>query len=355
MVLWRLRCLLAFPCLLLPALALAEPVAVNRGAGQGYLFTHRNNCYIMLPNHVSERAAGLTLSAGAPPVSGEAAIFRRYPDIDLALAHVTLGLEGRCGMPFNRLPARIDDILPQSGILTLVYVGYEGAILRDEVDLVEALHDTLVVRTRAGANIDYRQGVSGSVLMAGEVPVAIMLRALDLATAEALRVDAIVERARRLLDGTLAVPVAEEAGGDADPNSLSYRIVSCEPEPFDPDAACARLMQDGRYVEMPPGRVVAIELELEGAMDVAVSLREIEVVAPAAADGYTIPRSLRIEVDSSVGDARRWRTFASGDMPPSGRYRAELSAGQFARRLRILVLDSWDATLPLRIESVALR
>lgn len=327
---------------------LADPVAVNRGAGQGMSFSHRGNCFLVLPDHVSPLIPSLTLSAGVPPVTGEARIMHRFAELDLAVAHVARGLEGRCETAFASLPKRTDALLDRDR-LTLVYVGAEGLVLREPVELAEVLYDTLVVRA-AGA-LDFRQSRSGAFLFAGEAPVAMVLEAPDTRSATALRMDTIAERIGRLIDAPVPVPVgpAPVAGG-----AIAFRVTGCSPEPASPEAPCSNLESSAGPVLMPAGGPVMIGLDFPEAGNDALTVTAVRLEA-VPGEGHSVPKAVRVEIDSSSDGPPRWRSFAGRDMAPDGSFEVEVGGGQRARRMRILVNSGWTEGLPLRLDGVSIR
>src|SRR5262245_56517873 len=106
----------------------AEPVAVNKGSGQGFIFVHRGNCYLILPQHVPGLQRVVSIVTAAPSVAGEAEIFRSFmPGADLSIALVRPGLEQRCTDDWSELPPRTDAVLDQSDYANLVRLTASGA------------------------------------------------------------------------------------------------------------------------------------------------------------------------------------------------------------------------------------
>lgn len=335
--------------------ALAEVVAVNRGTGQGFVFQRRNICYLVLPHHVSGRGLNLTLSAGAPPVVGAARIFKRFEDIDLAVAVVDGDFQGRCSARYEDLPRRVDIQLGSGSPLTLVRVEASGLVRREPVSVREILYEHILVEPLDGTDGIY-QGTSGAFLFSGSQPVAMMLSARPDGAGIALRLDAILDRINRLLDGGVGGndptfrPAEQQSPGF---EGLSFRVDYCSPEPLDPDHGCAALETQDGYVLLPAGRSIFV-LELDGDEDKDLKTVIIGANWQEGAE-YTVPRALIIEADSSTAGSLRWRRFAAGDMTPFGTFSHESGAGQKARRLRIHILNSWDAMLPMRLDQVTLR
>lgn len=354
-----------------------EPVAINRGDGQGYAVDHRNNCYILLPVHVLGRSNNLTLSAGAPPVVGEARVFQRFniDDMDLAVAVVSGTLQGRCDSRFSDLPRRIDELLGNARPLSLVRVAPSGIVTREPVEVTEVLYETLRIRTVADTR-DLTAGSSGSFLFSDDIPVAMLTDAIDPGNGIALRMDAIVSRISRLLEGGPTVgdradPIGSDRRGRAvdrqsdavsreSTESIALRVVACQPEPVDPDFACGRLVEAEGAMLMPAGQPIRVDMEIEWPQNASRSIRSVSLRSVVdGAGAYAVPKSVLIEIDSSTGETRRWRPFAAGDMSPLGEFDAAPGVGQFAERLRLHITSSWsdhlDHNLPTRLDRVTVR
>lgn len=331
----------------------AESVSVNREDGQGFLISQRNNCYLILPRHILGRSLNLTIAAGAPSVTGEARVFHVFDDLDLAVAHVAGDFHGRCIAPFDGLPRRSDGLLTGLDRLTLVRVETSGLITREPVELAAILYDSLTLRRPQGTR-EFGQGTSGAFVFAGTNPVGMMITATDQNNAEAIRIDAIVARIARLLESGPQggdLPPPSDPPATAPQGSIPFHVAACTPEPLDPDHACSRLESGGTML-MPPGQRVVLVLDLPG--DTAHSIRGV-TLSSVADQAYAPPRALRVEIDTSTGSQRRWRSFAQGDMSPFGLFQIDRDIGQLARRLRITIDDSWNADLPLRLDHIEIR
>src|SRR5690606_38941872 len=105
----------------------AEPVAVNQGTGQGLVFSHRGNCYLILPAHVHGRARTVTFATASPSMTDDAAIFRSFsPGPDLSVAHVRSGMESRCTDTWDGLPDRTDALLDRNSADMLTRLSASG-------------------------------------------------------------------------------------------------------------------------------------------------------------------------------------------------------------------------------------
>lgn len=341
--------------------SLAEPVSVNRGAGQGLVVSHRGNCYLLIPDHVRGRSPRLSISVGAPPVIGEATVFHSFaPGADLAVAHVRGNLQGRCNDAYADLPQSVDRLLDRTGKASLVRVQASGQITRTTVSIVEILYDTLRVKVDEGQDGLY-QGTSGSFLFVDDTPVGMMIEAPDQTNGIALRADSIADRTRRLLEGGIAAAEAEApkdatspaaASGDT---GLQITDIVCSAEPITPDAGCSNLLSGaGPLLMSAPGRPVTIEIELGSVDGKAAIVRSVEMLAMVDDNGGP-PKSVQIDLDSSQGAQRRWRSFGSADMSPFGELSVSSGTGQFARRLRVTIATAWRPDLPVRLDGIVVR
>ncbi|MCG8273870.1 hypothetical protein MIC97_20510 [Aquamicrobium sp. NLF2-7] len=341
--------------------AFSESVSVNRGEGQGLIVTHRGNCYLLIPDHVRGRSSRLSLSLGAPLVGGEATVFQSFaPGTDLAVAYVRGDLQGRCREDYADLDRPVDTILDGATRASLVRVQTSGQITRTPVAITEILYDTLRIRVEDDEAPLY-QGTSGSFLFVDDIPIAMMIEAPDPMTGIALRADAIADRTRRLLSGrspredVAAPPLRSDGNGPDAAEGLPIADIGCSAEPVSPEAACSNILTGSGPLLLPPlGRPLEIEIELETPGEKAVVVSRIEL-ASQPDDASSSPKAVRIELDSSQGTQRRWRTFGAGDMSPLGELSIGSGGGQFARRLRISIDNAWRPDLPVRLDRVVVR
>lgn len=341
--------------------ALAEPVSVNRGSGLGYVFSHRGNCYLIIPDHVRQGATRLSLSTSAPSSIGDAEIFRTYaPAMDLALGIVTNGLSQRCNDRFDSLRTDLQPVLDRIDSAQLVRVDAGGLELRDDMVITSFDFESITARPASSSQgAEIYQGSSGGILRSGSTIVGMAVQSQGIDDAYFLRADEIAARLSRLLDTGPATiirdaPVAERPiGSDLCPaGSIAIAAVTCNIEPLSPELACSNLANGGVTAFPAASGSPRIILDLPG--DAAMPLSLVALGSSGTAPSATMPKGVLIEFSSTAGTPR-WRRFAGGDMPPTGRFQASNGAAPYATQIAITLQSSWDPALPTALDCVALK
>lgn len=339
---------------LLPAAAAAQSVGILHGQGQGLMFTHRGNCYAIMPKHVVGDEIDLSFDAGTADKGGGRA-FRIDPVFDLALAHVYDGFNGRCQFAFTDLPTRTDAIIERQPTVDVVRVYGTGGVTRERATVRDLQPDFLEVELAPDADRLF-EGTSGAMIYAGDVPVAMAIEAVDATRAKALRIDTIIERVARILEGREAAPPETPARSRPAASAVPFRLVSCSIEPVDPARSCITLVGGEAAAVFPPGSLnLVIDLDLTDADGAPARVRGIELRSAPAGGAETSPRRVTVTTSATGKDRGAWPLFAAKDMAVTGSLSAERPQPVLARRMRIVVSDAWDDDLPVRIDSIALR
>lgn len=346
--------LIASLAVVLPAVAAAQSVGLMHGAGQGLMFSFRGNCYAIMPDHILGGEFDLSLDAGTAD-KGSGRVFRSLaPGLDLAIGHIDDTFNGHCQQRFEDLPARTDAILERQRDVDIVRVYGTGGITREPATVRSFDSDYLVIELDPKASLLF-QGTSGAMVYAGDTPIAMAVEAIDSTHAKALRMDAILERITRILDGREAVP-PEPVRSALPEGAVPYRLANCSGEPLDPAKSCAALAAGTGPAVFPAGtRGLAIELDLTDAAGGARKVRGIDLVSRPVEAVETAPRKVTVTISPSGETRGLWTTLGAGDMAVTGRFSAEKAQPQNARRLRVVVTDAWDENLPVRIDSLTLR
>ena len=269
----RLAAAMATTLILPAAAAKAEPVSINRNRGQGFAVSHNGNCYVILPAHVHGRGTALTLSTGSPPIVGAASVFQSFmPGMDLSVAYVSGGLDGRCGDRFADLPRNIDPLIGPGGAVSFVRVSAAGQIERVPARVTSLLYETMEIEVAEGETATVFRGTSGAFVFAGDTPVGMIIRAPDDRHAEVLRIDAIAARLDRLLAGGIGAapeePVAEapsQSEGGIGLSGLAAGITRCSAEPATPETSCWAMAEGSSPLIVPADSVpFVIEIDLAG-------------------------------------------------------------------------------------------
>lgn len=347
--------------LALSAPVLAQPVSVNRGTGQGYVFNHNGNCFLVLPEHVHARQTRLTIATTTPSTIGEASLVQTWaPALDLSL-FVVAGLGQRCKDRFTDLVEDLSGLLQQETEAELVRVDAGGSELRDTVDIEAIDYSYLSVRLRDNdRSSEVYQGSSGAILRVGQAVAGIAVQSPNVGEAIILRMDEIVTQIRRKIVPYAAEPFIEPSDGGETAESLScgsgnvaIASVSCTVEPISPDLACSSLIAGGEGLAVfPAGTQPRLIVDL--ASDEPIPLGEISLAATFDPAEYAVPQNIIIEVSAASGDPR-WQRFGAADMSPLGKLTLSNGARPYARQVAVTLGSSWDVSLPTGLTCIAIR
>lgn len=341
--------------------AKAEAVAVNQATGQGFIFTHQGNCYLMLPQHVHGRARTVTLVTASPSVAGDAQVFRSFsPGNDLSIALVGTDMQGRCRDSWKGLPERTDALLDRGGDAVLTRISASGVEEHLPMRITSRDLDFLTASPLSQAHAaEIFKGISGATLRVDGQVVGMAVTSANEAEATFLRIDAIKAVMGRLLDSQPAAPpppvaaaAAAPAGGQCGATgAVALAALACSLEPASPEFACSNLLQ-GKPVRFPAGaRNVALTVQLAPAAPVPVGA--VRLGAQAAEGEATPPRGIRVEVNSGAEGERGWRDFGRADMTPFGQITLQDVNRTQARRLRIWLVSGWDDALPMQLDCLS--
>jgi hypothetical protein len=342
--------------------ASAEPVSVNSPEGQGFTVAHRNNCYVLLPQHVHGGRQSLSLASGAPPVVGEGRVFQTFaPGMDLSVAFVTGGLEGRCMQRFVDLPRNVDPLIAAGGEVSFVTVWKGGRVQRVRGRVATIAYEEMTIDVEDDApDTAMFPGRSGGVVLAGDTPVGMIVEAVGTRQAVALRMDAIVLRIERLLAGGIGSDPATEpatapaAAPDAGIAGLADAISRCSAEPLTPEASCWALAAGSGPLLVPAGTLpFSLDLRLNGGA--AVPVGRVRMRTDPDEGTWTAPKSVIVERNAGTPERPFWISYGRADMSPFGELELAHGAAPRTAALRITVLDVWDPSLPLRLDRIEVR
>ena len=334
--------------------ARAEPVSVNRGTGLGYVFTHNQNCFLILPAHVHGRSSRVSISTAIPASVGDATLVRTYaPELDLSLFYVTSGLENRCRDRFSALPDEVGTLLDGVTNAQLVRVDATGAETRDEMTITATDFETIAA---TALDTEIYQGTSGAILRIGNTPIGMAIQSEGTDQATFLRMDEIVARIRRVVTPAqvqLAPADEQQAGSSQCPiGAIRIASLSCTIEPVSPDYACSNLLNEGGGIAaFPQGTRPRIEIALDVVQ--ATPLRSVELLS-AGGEDFAVPQQITVETSSTNG-APRWLRFGGRDMPPTGKVDIVNGAAPFANRIAIEIHSSWDGERPSALTCITLK
>ncbi|WP_147431247.1 hypothetical protein [Thiocapsa rosea] len=361
---------------LTPVSTTAEPVSVNRKSGQGFAVSYRNNCYVLLPQHVHGTSPSLTLATGSPPIVGEAKVIERFdPGMDLSVAFVTGGLEGRCAPQWEDLPRKIDQLISPGGQVTFVTVS-EGGVINRLPAIVELVsYEYMVIDLGRDVEKSIFQGRSGSVVLAGNAPVGMIVKTgcedvIELPAESklradgkqgcVLRMDAIVDRARRLIErgstDVMPPPLSPEPPESQELGlvGLAGRILTCSSEGAVPEAGCWSLEEGSGPLLIAPGDLpFSIVVELSGADATPVS--RVRLASRPSSEGQTVPKNVIVDFNAGTKKRPNWKEFRMGDMTPFGDLDLLNGMAPRTRAVRLTIVDAWADGLPLQLDRIEVR
>jgi hypothetical protein len=338
----------------------AEPVSVNRGAGLGYVFKHRGNCYLILPNHVRQHHLELSIASSAPQAFGDAEVFRSYaPELDFAVAIVTNGFTDRCIDNFQSLQTNLQPTLSSSTTAQLIRVDSTGIEERDDMVITSFDFENITATVKNPARAEIYQGTSGGILRIGNAVVGMAIQSENTQEARFLRSDEIYARLQRLLDNTTGQirPVATTAEAAATPannlcppSRLVPERIECSAEPLSPEQSCKNLLTGGTTAFPHTSIAPRIIIDLPGTQPITIN--SVTLGSSASSTDLSKPKGIIVEISSAKG-APLWRRFGAGDMPPTGKLQLVSGAAPFASQISITLQSSWEPELPVSIDCLA--
>ncbi|MGE0622348.1 MAG: hypothetical protein AB7I04_02715 [Pseudomonadales bacterium] len=320
--------------------------------GQGYLTHYDGTCYLLTPTHVlaESGAPAALLGEGADEDLGETVAAQDLKD-DVSVARVSGTLTGRCGYGALSVSRAVGRLIRDNGIATVRSVNGDGTIAQFSVSLFDDDGVAFLRLQPTHGDNQLRKGLSGSMLMVGDTPVA-MLLSVDarFGVGTAIRIDTLLGKFDRFVrDGaqmTAAQPpvamdpsqAAAVPAGSADwipgPVGLPLELLEWNALPVDaahrPTNLVAGVEGLGWQAAVSDWPVV-LEFGL-GAERVAIGEVRLEAGPVASA----LPTLVEVFVSSTTG-SDRWRSVASGSADFSSGTASFLLAPTWARKIRLVI------------------
>lgn len=346
--------------ILAPVTASAEPALVTAFGGQAFLFSHRGLCYAILPKHVHRLRNVMSLATAAPQQQGRATVFYSTDDCtDLSVASVEgpASASAVCGPEWSALPRSLQPQLAGNDRAEIVRLSETGLLERTPASIERVDHTHIeVTPLDERRQSEIAKGTSGALLVIDGAPAGLAVTSTGNDRARFLRMDEIVARLSRLIEGRAMLPSGagqDTPSGGADGPHLPFQVVAWNVTPLEPELSPMNLANPTATRPFVAAANEVVILELELSEPDATALRQVTVTSRAGEE-TSPPKRITIEVDSSQGDRRRWRQFAAGEASPEGRFEAESGSGLFARRVRIKIHSLWFPHRPLQIDSLLL-
>ena len=327
---------------------LAEAVGLENG--QGWLFNHRGNCYLVLPAHVAGQRPELQFFTSTPVVNGDARPIRNFTTAhDLAIAYVAPGFEDRCKTPWSSIADDITNVLDVGASVTLTEVRSSGLVdsLQGRIEAYDSYYITLT----PDEGDSLYQGRSGSSLTRDGKFIGMAIEARGSSEGIFLRADEIRDELRGLIERTSVVnrPSSSISSSAQCENSEEiYSRVRCSAPALSEKYVCSGLLsgQKARFAADSLPLVIELTLNDEAALDLTSFSHRITVEPD---ETTTTPKSVLVLVDSSDGDRRRWKKFGSRDTAPDGSFLMNNGSRPFTRHIQFVVQSAWDNDKPVDI------
>lgn len=332
----------------------ARVVWVNEGTGQGFLFNHRGNCYVILPTHVHGRGA-VKLSARDPAGIGTGRIIHKAQGADLSLGIVSGSLTADCGQAWGALPQGLD-LAASTPVTVIRYEQGSVETIRSQITTVTFSH--FDITPQSDETRFFAARTSGAFVFRGTTPVGMVIEAGTRDAARVLRMDEIYARLRRVVEDWYEDVGCTNPEGcgvpepDLAPPSLSgFRLTEWSAHGLTADQGPeAMVAGTGPYVvPLSPSSPVTLTFEAD-------EIREVSrIVVTSDADGSETfsPKLVIVRIDTSAGGIDRWRNFLSPrDMVP-GEVLDLRRGPTYARRVQIEIRSSWGGS-PVRIDGIGI-
>ena len=340
------------------SIAEAKVVGVENGTGSGFLYTHRGNCFVIMPSHVHGRFnINIPINGYQSGTIGSADIVYRAPGLsDISLGLVKGAVTEDCGPDWSALPRTLTDELD---------VGRIGIIERARQQSVEGrrvqLHSKEFARIRLvptpEEQPDLFGGTSGATVFMDGTPVGMVLQAETADAAWALRMDEIVNMLGRFMGEVPPKANCEQgvlsAACDAPvvpAEGAPYEVIAWSAHPVggaaDPSAIASG---EGPYIApLSPHEPVVLDLLLTD----TDRLRRIRILSEPGED-TAVPKDIEIVTDVSAEGRSRPNPMPRRDMSPEGRYDNRVGE-RFAKRVTIRITSSWGGGSPIRIDRIVI-
>jgi hypothetical protein len=286
-----------------------------------------------------------------PPAQGAAEIFWRDAEQDLALAYVEGELAGRCQVELQDLSRDLSSIVQTSEFGLIKSVHFDGEFFDRLSAAVVDADDTFVsirlIESGVGGGII--QGLSGAMLsLEGQiVGIAIDADQENTEVARFMRMDRIAGIISWELNSAEHPQNRSIAQSGAN-GGKGFRITGFQ---GGDNAEIVTLEAGGTAAAWTaPWTGKPIEFEITLSNDALVPINRI--VMQTVLDGaVSPPRRFNIEVDRGQPGAAYWSSLVVPDMSPTGVFNMA-TGGTLGRRLRVTILDVWDADKNIRIDSL---
>jgi len=176
--------------------------------GQGFLLKRLDACYLITPEHVVNDAFFASVTAGNAERSlGDATAIQTL-GYDLAILGVTGNAQHACGIDYASFVSATSEVLKSlksASQLSVSTISADGARVLTPANIASVDLLRLYIQP-TDANTPFMQGMSGSLVFAGNTPVG-MLQSVDANTSQGvvLRIDRLLETINPFFNDGLSI------------------------------------------------------------------------------------------------------------------------------------------------------
>lgn len=176
--------------------------------GQGFLVKRLDACYLITPEHVVNDAFFASVTAGNAERSRGDATAIQTLGYDLAILGVTGNAQRACGVDYASFVSATSDVLKSlksATQLSVSTISADGARVLTPANIASVDLLRLYIQP-SDANTPLMQGMSGSLVFAGNTPVG-MLQSVDASTSQGavLRIDRLLETINPFFNDGLSI------------------------------------------------------------------------------------------------------------------------------------------------------
>lgn len=318
--------------------------------GQAYLAHYGGRCLAILPTHVASESGSVAalLKEGTSPLLGETGAYSALGD-DISVADVTGAIRGDCGFSTVAVSRAVQSRIRANAVASVRSVNGDGSIAQLSVTIIDD-DGSLFLRVQPTNDTNQlRKGQSGSLLIAGDTPIG-MLLSVDprFGAGKVIRLDAMLDKVdRHLASGTdPGRPLQQAVAAAREPGSTVTQWTAVAAGAEHRAANLVATDDSPPWIANVSDWPVEIELELPGGRQ---AIGGIALDGTGIEDAGMLPATVELLI-SSTEDGRRWRSVAGGPVPYSDGRALFAFAPSWVRHVKLVIRETGNGA-----NTVALR
>lgn len=324
--------------------AIAQSVRILANEeGQGFLFQHKDNCFVVTAAHVTEgsRRIQIITQAGSEGTATMARPF--WPDLDLDIGQVRRIGDQECSVPFDVFKEGAQS--PINGVqVVLPLVGFSGAESH-KLQVSAAGYLDFYARF-ADEGMAGRKGMSGAVAMRSGVPLGMVRTTTEDGSVRLTQAAEIALNVERWLTRKVERVDLEEAAVE-DTEGTPIELVTSEPSAIGGDYLVEGMLEGTNAFAYQPGQDAKIVLR--NAAEGQKTVSRVRVISEPNAD-FTMPTHVKIELFASE-DAKRPYLFDVVPFPADGIYDSGPRSPRFGSIIQMTLIGARDGK-PVRLDQI---